>query len=87
MTAAADPLTRAADAVAAAAAAPLSAKRAMLAEHRSQVDWLRYHDQIDIFQFMETVARFRGLQCGVPFAEGFRQAEAWPRVKPFRVLP
>ena len=62
-------------------------KRAMLAEHRSQVDWLRYHDQIDIFQFMETVARFRGLQCGVPFAEGFRQAEAWPRVKPYRVLP
>lgn len=62
-------------------------KRAMLAEHRSQVDWLRYHDQIDIFHFMEVVARFRGLQCGVSFAEGFRQADAWPRVKPHRLLP
>jgi LmbE family N-acetylglucosaminyl deacetylase len=59
----------------------------MLQQHRSQVDWLRYHDQIDIFAFMETVAKFRGLQCGVPYAEGFRQARAWPRVKPYRVLP
>jgi len=62
-------------------------KAEMLRQHASQVDWLRYHDAIDIFAFMETVAKFRGLQCGVAYAEGFRQADAWPRVKPFRVLP
>jgi len=62
-------------------------KREMLDRHRSQVDWLRYHDQIDIFQFMEKVAAFRGLQCGVQYAEGFRPADAWPRVHPYRVLP
>lgn len=59
----------------------------MLSQHRSQVDWLRYHDGIDIFAFMETVARFRGLQCGTAFAEAFRRADAWPRVKPCRLLP
>jgi LmbE family N-acetylglucosaminyl deacetylase len=62
-------------------------KLEMLRRHASQVDWLRYHDGIDIAAFMETVAKFRGLQCGVACAEGFRQADAWPRVKPYRVLP
>lgn len=62
-------------------------KRAMLAEHGTQVDWLKHHDGIDIFTFMETVARFRGLQCGVEFAEGFRRVLVWPRVRPARLLP
>jgi LmbE family N-acetylglucosaminyl deacetylase len=62
-------------------------KRRMLACHSSQVDWLRHHDGIDIAAFMEIVARFRGLQCGVSHAEGYRPADAWPRVKPYRVLP
>ena len=62
-------------------------KAAMLACHRSQVDWLQYHDDIDITAFMETVARFRGLQCGVTHAEGFRPADTWPRRRPCRLLP
>jgi LmbE family N-acetylglucosaminyl deacetylase len=62
-------------------------KRAMLAAHASQVDWLRHHDSIDIQAFMETVARFRGLQCGCEFAEAFRPARAWPRLRPERLLP
>src|SRR5205814_4327868 len=61
-------------------------KRAMLGEHRTQVEWLKHHDGIDIFAFMETVARFRGLQCGVEFAEGFRHVPVWPRVRPARLL-
>jgi LmbE family N-acetylglucosaminyl deacetylase len=62
-------------------------KAAMLACHSCQVEWLRHHDGIDIAEFMETVARFRGLQCGVRYAEGFRHADAWPRVKTYRQLP
>ncbi len=38
------------------------------------------HDDIDIEYFMETVARFRGIQAGVEFAEAFKQERAWPRV-------
>jgi LmbE family N-acetylglucosaminyl deacetylase len=62
-------------------------KRAMLAAHDSQVAWLRYHDAIDIQAFMETVARFRGLQCGCEYAEAFRPAHAWPRLRAQRLLP
>lgn len=62
-------------------------KQRMLAAHATQVDWLRDHDGIDIAGFMETTARFRGLQCGVGFAEGFRHADTWPRVRPRRLLP
>jgi len=51
------------------------------------VEWLRHHDNVDIVAFMETVARFRGLQCGVAYAEGFQHADVWPRVRTVRLLP
>jgi LmbE family N-acetylglucosaminyl deacetylase len=59
----------------------------MLRQHASQVEWLRHHDDIDIVAFMETVARFRGLQCGAAYAEGFQHADVWPRVQTERLLP
>ena len=59
----------------------------MLSKHESQVTWLRDHDGIDVFQFVQTVARRRGLECGVQYAEGFRAAWVWPRVHPKRLLP
>jgi LmbE family N-acetylglucosaminyl deacetylase len=62
-------------------------KREMLRQHASQVEWLQYHDGIDIVAFMETVARFRGLQCGAEYAEGFQHADVWPRVRTARLLP
>jgi len=65
----------------------LGAKREMLSKHQSQVQWLKEHDNIDIMEFMETVARFRGLQAGVRYAEGFRRLRAWGRTTPERLLP
>jgi LmbE family N-acetylglucosaminyl deacetylase len=62
-------------------------KREMLGRHASQIEWLRNHDRIEIIDFMETVARFRGLQCGAPFAEGFRRSHRWPRNPTIRYLP
>lgn len=62
-------------------------KRQMLACHESQITWLKEHDNIDILDFMDAVARFRGLQCGVRFAEAFRVEDVWPRTVPRRVLP
>jgi len=65
----------------------IDTKKKMLACHESQVSWLRDHDHIDIMDFMETMARFRGLQCGVKYAEGFRKLEVWPRITTKRLLP
>jgi LmbE family N-acetylglucosaminyl deacetylase len=59
----------------------------MLLCHESQRRWLAEHDQIDYVDFMSVVARFRGIQCGVRYAEAFRAERAWPRVRPERLLP
>ena len=62
-------------------------KHEMLACHESQVKWLKDHDQIDVLNVIEITSRSRGLQCGVPYAEGYSSEKSWPRQKPYRVLP
>jgi LmbE family N-acetylglucosaminyl deacetylase len=62
-------------------------KTDMLQAHASQLTWLRDHDGVDIVEQMRTVAGFRGLQCGVRFAEGFAACRAWLRPRPYRILP
>jgi LmbE family N-acetylglucosaminyl deacetylase len=59
----------------------------MLACHESQVAWLRHHDAINVDEMMEIMARFRGVQAGVRFAEGFRPLQLWGRVVARRLLP
>ncbi len=62
-------------------------KKAMLSCHASQLKWLAEHDHIDVQEFVTVMARSRGLQCGVMYAEGFRAEYAWGRNCPYRVLP
>ena len=62
-------------------------KSAMIAAHDSQLTWLRVHDKVDIVEQACAVARFRGLQCGVRFAEGFTPCQAWLRGTTRRLLP
>lgn len=67
-------------------------KMAMCSEHKSQVAWMadNYKDILegkDYFDGVETMAKFRGMQCGVDYAEGFRMAYDAFRVVPRRVLP
>ena len=62
-------------------------KLEMLECHESQMKWMRDHDGIDFAEFVKTCARYRGLQCGVQYAEGFTQSLAWPKIVPARLLP
>ncbi|MCK9222132.1 MAG: PIG-L family deacetylase [Limnochordia bacterium] len=62
-------------------------KLQMLAVHESQIKWMQVHDNIDFLEFVRTCARFRGLQCGVGYAEAFTQCHAWPRLTTKRLLP
>ena len=55
--------------------------------HESQIKWMKEHDHIDFVDFVRTCSKFRGLQCGVPFAEGFRKYFGWPRIAVKRLLP
>jgi LmbE family N-acetylglucosaminyl deacetylase len=65
----------------------METKVAMLEAHESQLTWVRNHDGIDIVEQMQTMTRFRGLQCGVRYAEGFVQCLTWPRGTTRRLLP
>lgn len=69
-------------------------KKAMCAEHKSQIAWMQdnYKDALgngdkNFFDGMITMAKFRGMQCGVDYAEGFRMANDAFRVVPRRILP
>jgi len=62
-------------------------KEKMLLCHQSQYIWLRDHDHIDYVDFMKSLSKFRGIQCGVKYAEGFKQYQVWGRIVPRRLLP
>jgi LmbE family N-acetylglucosaminyl deacetylase len=54
-------------------------KRAMLAEHSSQRNWLRQHHGIDEYlEMMDRMSRTIGQRAGVEFAEGFRRYKGHP---------
>ena len=54
-------------------------KKCMLAEHKSQRDWLRQHHGMDDYlEMMERFTRQNGAFAGVEFAEGFRQYKGHP---------
>jgi LmbE family N-acetylglucosaminyl deacetylase len=65
----------------------IDTKTAMLEAHRSQLTWLGDHDGVDIVEQMRTATRFRGLQCGVGYAEGFVPCLTWLRGSTRRLLP
>ncbi len=58
-----------------------------LERHETQMKWMRVHDGIDFSDFVRTVSKFRGLQSGVKYAEGFRLCKGWPRLTTKRLLP
>ena len=62
-------------------------KMDMLECHESQLKWMRDHDHIDFAEFVRTCSRFRGIQCGVQYAEAFCQELVWPKVTTRRLLP
>lgn len=65
----------------------LETKQKMMECHQSQVVWLKEHDNLDIIDFIEDCAKFRGWQCGVRYAEAFRPADRWTRLRTERLLP
>jgi LmbE family N-acetylglucosaminyl deacetylase len=65
----------------------IETKSAMLEAHESQLVWLRDHDGVDIVEQMRAATRFRGLQCGVQYAEGFLPCLTWLRGTTRRLLP
>ena len=65
----------------------LETKLEMLKNHASQIVWLMDHDHIDVLEKTRTISKFRGLQSGVKYAEGFRKCNVALRNTTKRLLP
>ena len=59
----------------------LETKKKMFLAHQSQHKWIKDHHQADALEMLETTGKFRGLQCGVKYAEAFRRLSVWGRTK------
>lgn len=62
-------------------------KLEMLECHASQLVWMREHDGIDFADMVRTCSKYRGYQCGVEYAEGFRQCQSYLKGTTKRLLP
>jgi LmbE family N-acetylglucosaminyl deacetylase len=62
-------------------------KKQMLACHKSQSSWLEDQYNMTYLDFIDCVGRFRGLQCGVPYAECFQVSPTWPKRAKGILLP
>lgn len=63
------------------------AKLKMLECHRSQREWLSRHGGLDFAEYIRVVARYRGLQAGVTYAEGFVPLKNWAQIAARPLLP
>ncbi len=62
-------------------------KLAAVACHTSQLAWLLDHDGVDTLGNTRICDLYRGNQCGVAAAEGFRQSLRYLRLRTKRLLP
>lgn len=65
----------------------IETKIGMLAQHKSQLVWLRDHDGIDILEKVRLMSAFRGYQCEVDYAEGFTCMKQFHKIPVQRFLP
>jgi len=55
--------------------------------HESQIKWLMDHDGIDFLETVRLWDKYRGYQCGVKAAEGFRPYNVYQRYSTKNLLP
>jgi LmbE family N-acetylglucosaminyl deacetylase len=55
--------------------------------HASQVSNMRAWAGFGLTRYAETINGFRGIQCGVRYAEAFRPCLSWPRARAGNPLP
>ncbi|GHU68798.1 diacetylchitobiose deacetylase [Clostridia bacterium] len=65
----------------------IDVKIQMLWRHETVLKWLLDKKGVDFEEFVRTVARFRGIQCGVSYAEGFKKHKAWMYLTSEKLLP
>ena len=59
----------------------------MMMKMQSQLGWLKEMHNVNSDEFIRTVAKFRGFQAGVEYAEAFVQQKMYPQGLTKRILP
>lgn len=62
-------------------------KKKMLMCHKTQDDWLKKFGQINYLELVEICGRYRGIQSGVQYAEGFKLWQVWLGINTDPILP
>ncbi len=65
----------------------IDTKIEMMLKMESQLGWLKDMHDCDAPEFIRAVAKFRGFQAAVPYAEAFTQQKMYPQGMTKRVLP
>ena len=65
----------------------METKKKMLSCHVSQIAWTEHVFDTEFSENMYVHARFRGLQAGTKYAEGFKLLHTWPHTGDMRLLP
>jgi LmbE family N-acetylglucosaminyl deacetylase len=65
----------------------IDTKIEMMMKMQSQLGWLKEMHNCDAAEFIKTVAKFRGFQAGVDYAEAFVQQKMYPQGLTKRILP
>jgi LmbE family N-acetylglucosaminyl deacetylase len=65
----------------------IETKKELARLHASQMANMKAIGDWDLVEYIEIVGRFRGLQSGVTYAEAFRPATRWPRIRAFDSFP
>jgi len=65
----------------------IDTKIEMMIKMQSQLGWLKEMHDSDAPDFIKAVAKFRGFQAGVPYAEAFCQQKMYPQGLTRRILP
>ena len=65
----------------------IETKLEMYSKHVSQAEWLKVHDNFDMFETIKVFARTRGLQCDTGYVEGFTMCKQIHHLPTKRYLP
>lgn len=65
----------------------IDVKLEMYRKHKSQIEWLKVHDNFDMCESIRCFARTRGLQCDTGYVEGFTFCKQAHHLPTKRFLP
>ena len=65
----------------------IDAKIEMYLRHKSQIEWLKVHDNADLAENIKAQARLRGIQCNTGYVEGFNLLKQAHHLPLKRYLP